>query len=78
MATVIPARHLTHRASGKAISLFSVLPFGTREDWDVVTDGYTIEWPDGTTGCGRPPFKTAEEAQAFIDRNPRFGGMNAY
>lgn len=34
--------------------------------------------PDGTTGCGRVPFKTADEAQAHIDRNPRFPGMNAY
>lgn len=77
-AQVIPARTLVHKATGKVISPFSVLPFGTRDDWEMVEKGFTIAWPDGTTGCGRPPFETAAEAQAMIDRNPRFPGMNQY
>ncbi len=77
-ARVIPACTLKHRESGTVISPFSVLPFGARADWDMVSKGFTIEWPDGTTGCGRVPFDTEEEAQAFIDRRPNFPGMNAY
>lgn len=42
-----------------------------------VEQGYTIEWEDGTSGTGSKPFATAAEAQAFIDRNPRFRGMSA-
>jgi len=36
--------------------------------------GFTIQWGDGTQGCCRPPFKTEEEAQEYVDRwNNRFG-----
>ncbi len=38
--------------------------------------GYTIEWPDGTIGLGRPPFATREEAQVVADRMANFRGMN--
>lgn len=41
-----------------------------------VDAGFTIAWPDGTTGCGRKPFATEQEAQAHIDRNPNFKGMS--
>ena len=77
-AQVIPANRLIHKATGKAISPFSVLPFGTREDWDLVAKGFTIAWPDGTTGTGRVPFDTREEAEAFLAKRPNFPGMHQY
>lgn len=76
MAKVITASKLVHKATGKAISPFSALPYGDPADWERVTTGYTIQWDDGTVGCGRPPFATAAEAQAIIDKNPNFPGMN--
>lgn len=40
------------------------------------TRGFTIRWPDGTTGLGRPAFATREEAQAVADRVVNFPGMS--
>lgn len=67
---------LRHKATGRQISPYSVLPFGSREDWERVATGWTVKHPDGTTGIGRKSFASREEAQAWCDANPRFPGMN--
>jgi hypothetical protein len=71
-AKVIPYRY--YRApNGQSYSLFTSWK---PEGCELVEAGFTIAWPDGTTGTGRKPFDTEAEAQAYIDRNPRFQGMH--
>lgn len=40
-----------------------------------VVSGWTLLHPDGTTGLGRPPFATREDAQEWADLHPNFPGM---
>lgn len=55
--------------------------FGLATSWkpetaELVTEGWTVEHQDGTTGIGRKPFATEAEAQAWCDANPNFAGMS--
>jgi O-acetyl-ADP-ribose deacetylase (regulator of RNase III) len=78
-ATVIPYRFWQHKVTGAKASLYGARhSTWNPDDWKLVTEGFTIAWPDGTTGCGRPPFATVAEAQAVIDRRPNFTGMSQY
>lgn len=68
--TVIEYRYWL-RDDGRRASLGAACPWIGPEDkarWKVVTSGYTIRWSDGTTGCGRPPFATREQAELFLSR----------
>lgn len=76
--TVIEAKVWRH-TSGRTASICGAVPWHTaaeRASWTIETVGYTIQHPDGTRGIGRAPFKTRDEAQAWIDQNPRFSGMS--
>lgn len=76
---IIPHVVLVNKTTGKTISKFSVLPYGKPEDWERVTKGFTIAWPDGTTGTGRVPFETEAEAAAYLAKVPAgFTGFNSY
>lgn len=58
-ATVVPSRHYKHPVSGRTFSFFSAW----REPGsELVENGYTISWCDGTVGTCRPSW--AQEAQA--------------
>jgi hypothetical protein len=64
--------------SGRRASVYGACPWHSdaeKMDWAMACDGFTILHPDGTIGIGRPPFATREEAQAWVDANPRFSGM---
>lgn len=54
-------------------------PFTSWKPADAVlkTEGYTIAWPDGTTGTGRKAFATEAEAEAYLAKTPKgFKGMS--
>ena len=77
---VISHKHWLH-TSGRRASIYGASPWTSQADkpnWSLVEQGYTIQNPDGTLGCGRPPCATKEEAQALADRLNalRFTGMN--
>lgn len=73
--TVIPNRFYHHPVTGQRVGLHtSHVPAGC----ELVTEGFTIRHPDGTTGLGRGAFDTAEEAQAWVDAHPRFPGMSQH
>lgn len=77
MGKVIEHRFYRH-TTGRSASIYGALPWRNeveKADWTMVTEGYTIEHPDGTIGIGRKPFATAAEAQAWVDANPNFPGM---
>ena len=55
--------------------------YGLATSWkpanaELVTEGWTVEHQDGTTGLGRKPFATEAEAQDWCDANPNFIGMS--
>lgn len=62
---VIPYKKYVNKYNGRVLSKFSVLP-GDRDDWELVTKGYTWEHTDHrgtvTEGLCRVPAKTIEEA----------------
>lgn len=74
--TVIPYR-VWQAADGRRASTAGALPWRTpaerdRDGWQAVQHGFTVQWPDGTTG-GMPggPWGTVEEAEAAIaSRDP--------
>lgn len=68
---VIPYRFNRH-PDGRTASLFGASPGA---GFVIVSQGFTVRHPDGTTGLGRPPFATREEAQAWVDAHPTFSGM---
>ena len=62
--------------SGRTFSLYSSWKEPGSE---LVTKGYTIAWPDGTVGTGKPAFTTKAEAEAALAKYPaNFPGMNVY
>lgn len=84
MGEVIEARRWKHTgnaaqpATGRTASVYGSVPWVSEADrsaWTLEVVGYTIKHPDGTVGIGRPPFATREEAQAWVDKNPNFPGM---
>ena len=58
--------------SGKRASIHGAVPYLSAADktnWEVVKDGFTLyNSHSNTYGCGRPPCKTREEAQALADK----------
>jgi hypothetical protein len=65
--------------SGRTASTRGACPWtrdSERNDWSMDLAGFTVLHPDGTTGLGRPPFLTREDAQAWCDKNPNFKGMS--
>jgi len=75
MSRPIPARHYHDPVSGRTFSPFTSWKPETAV---LVEAGWTVAHDDGTTGIGRKPFATKEEAQAWCDANPRFRGMGSY
>lgn len=59
---------------GTGVSVFSsyVPPGSVLEE-----TGWDIEGNDGTVGRGKVPFKTKEEAEAWLAKFPNFPGMGA-
>lgn len=73
MPQVIPSRRWKNAVTGATASVYGALPYvsdADRDNWAVETVGYSIQNDDGTVGSGRPPYPTAEAAQAAIDANP--------
>jgi hypothetical protein len=61
--------------NGRTFSLFTSWK---TPDAVLVEEGFTIRWPDGTQGCGRKPFATVAEAEAYLAKMPKnFSGMHA-
>lgn len=76
--TVIPARAYVH-TDGRRASIYGAVPWTSdagKADWSIIETGFSIQHPDGTIGLGRVPFKTREDAQAWVDTHPNFPGMN--
>jgi hypothetical protein len=60
------------RDDGATASIYGAVPWTASSEekrWKMVTRGYTVrDNVSGTVGVGRQPWKTREEAQAWIDK----------
>ena len=73
MPKVVPARVWSNILTGATASVRGAVPYlsdAQKDDWVIKTVGFSIQNDDGTIGQGRPPYPTAEAAQAAIDANP--------
>lgn len=77
---VIVSRVWLHRNGARA-SIYGAVPWtgapgNRKEDWAMVTQGWTWECSNGTIGLGRVPAATKAEAEEVMRKhNARFGGM---
>lgn len=68
---VLPYTFWRHKISGRTASICGAHPAcsnAERDQWELVTEGYTWETDQGTYGLGRVPAKTLEEAEAVMRR----------
>ncbi len=78
--TIVPCKFYRHPESRQTVGLHtSYVPPG----YVLVTEGYTTKNEDGTSGCGKVPFKTEQEGidwlAAYKARTGRdFKGMSAF
>lgn len=78
MGEVIESKLYVH-TSGRRASPYGSAPWlseAEKAEWTLVTQGWTVQHPDGTIGLTRAPFATKAEAQAWVDAHPHFPGMN--
>lgn len=71
---VIPSRRWKNKRTGATASPYGAVPWtgapgDRKEDWELENVGWTIQWADGTTGIGRVPFPTREEAEDWLERD---------
>ena len=75
---VIPYVCRRHKETGSKISKFSVLPYGSADDWETVSNGYTWGVTDRqggyTEGLCRPPAATIEEAIEVAEKMAKLTG----
>ena len=76
-AEIIPCRFYR----GTENPALSASVYGCAPHWphELVTDGFTVRWPDGTVG--HPALKrgaTKDEAEAFAAARPGFSGFHVY
>ncbi|USN15903.1 hypothetical protein PAPPERLAPAPP_01610 [Brevundimonas phage vB_BpoS-Papperlapapp] len=79
MGEVIPHRVWRNTRTERTAGVFGAVPWvsdAEKHEWELVTVGWTVRHPDGTTGVGRFAFQTKDEAQAWVDKNPNFPGMS--
>ncbi len=73
MGQVIPARiRQLKKPPYTKIAISTPIPFGVASDWEIINVGWTIQWPDGSTGIGGAPFSTRTEADTWLRTNPDF------
>ncbi len=67
---VVESRCWVNSSTGATASLYGSIPWTSEDDkanWSVVVKGYTIQNNQtGVIGGGRVPWKTREEAEAWI------------
>ena len=66
---VIESKRWRNGATGATASIYGALPWTVEADkanWSCEVVGYTVRMSNGTVGCGRRPWATREEAEAFL------------
>ena len=68
---IIPYRQWFNTETGATASVYGALPYWGGEEnkgaWVVRENGFTFENDNGTVGVGRPPMKSRELAERFME-----------
>lgn len=68
----VEAKRWRNLVTGQTASIYGAVPWRNsvdRSHWQVESIGWTVyDSRHGTYGCGRVPWSTYEEAQAFCDK----------
>lgn len=79
MAEIIERKFWKHKVTGRTASPYGSVPWTSSADehnWEMITKGFTIKWPDGTVGTGHHgPCETREQADALLQRMGTFKGF---
>lgn len=62
---IVESKHWVNTKTGHTASIYGAVPWSSdseRQDWELVTRGFTWRLDNGTTGLGRTPVKTMQEA----------------
>lgn len=68
---VIESKVWRNKLTGARVSPYGACPWmsvGEREQWELVSQGWSWELDNGTVGLGRVPAKTREEAEMVMRR----------
>lgn len=68
---VIESKVLVNKHTGLKVSPYGAVPWtndAQKNDWELITQGYTWELDNGRIGLGIVPAKTYEEAIVVMDR----------
>lgn len=71
---IIPNTYYKNKIHGRMASMYGAKPFG--DGWELVTNGFTVAWPDGTVGTMGTKLNTFEEAEAYVKKMGNFSGWN--
>ncbi len=66
---VIPYRVWKNKVTGNTASIRGAVPYNntTKDQWEIVTQGYTWQLNNGTYGLGRLPATTLVEANEIME-----------
>lgn len=70
---VVVQWYWANRKTGALASIQGAAPVEDKADWEV-RSGFSVQWMDGSVGCGRAPFATREEAADFLASHPHVEG----
>lgn len=62
---IVESKHWLNTKTGNTASIYGAVPWTsefTKQDWKLVSRGFTWRLDNGTTGLGRHPVKTMREA----------------
>lgn len=77
MTKIIPRTFWKNSETGRTASAWGAAPYwGDKGAWEMVTDGYTVMWPDGTVGTMETKCATEADAQAYIAKMGNFKGWS--
>ena len=68
---VIESRAWKHKKTGATASIYGSVPWCNdleKENWEIVSRGWTWRLDNGTVGFGRMPEKTREAALEFMNQ----------
>jgi len=64
---IIESKHWVNVKTNNTASIYGSVPYNdsNKQDWTIVSRGFTVLLDNGTIGVGRQPFKTLAEAEQF-------------
>lgn len=68
---VIESKCWKHKVTGQTVSIYGAVPYVNeteKQNWEIVSRGFTWRLDNGTIGLGRMPTKTRDEALEVMNK----------